>query len=77
MNNTAIFTAFLTNVAGVATPRARNELLSFVNTFASVLASSEKEIDSFVKATHAANSARAANARVLIPTSTIIALKAN
>ena len=76
MDDAAIFTAFLTNVAGVTTPRARNELLTFVNTFSMLLASTEKEIDSFVKATHASNSARAANGRILIPTGAIIALKA-
>ena len=41
-----------------------------------LLSSSEKEIDSFVKNTHAANSARANNQKILIPTGAVLALKA-
>ena len=76
MNDIPTFTNFLTNVAGVIVPRARNELLMFANTFRALLSSSEDELDRFVKDTHAANSARAANARILIPTQALIMLKA-
>ena len=68
MDDPALFTAFLTNVAGITNARSRNEMQSFTATFRMLLSSSENEIDSFVKNTHAANSARANNQRILIPT---------
>ena len=76
MDDPALFTAFLTNVAGITNARSRNEMQSFTATFRMLLSSSENEIDSFVKNTHAANSARANNQRILIPTGAVLALKA-
>ena len=76
MNDPAVYTAFLTNVAGVTVPRVRVELSDFANTFQTLLSCSEDELDAFVKDTHSSNSARAANSRILIPTRAIIAIKA-
>ena len=76
MDDPAVYTAFITNVAGVTTPRVRVELLDFANTFETLLSCSEDELDAFVKDTHTSNSARAANSRILIPTRAIIAIKA-
>ena len=75
MDDQNIFTAFVTNILGVGTPRVRNEITGFVSTFFDLLSSSESEIDNFVKTTHGANSARAANARTLIPPGVIQGLK--
>ena len=76
MNDPAQFTAFLTNLCGLTIDRARNEVTTFLNTFEDLLSTSEEEIDNFVKNTHAANSARAAAQRILIPTASIVTLKA-
>ena len=48
----------------------------FADTFEALLATSEKEFNAFVKNTHSSNSARANNAKVLIPTRAIISIKA-
>ena len=53
MDHEPTFTTFLTNVAGVTVPRARNELLTFATTFRTLLSSNEEELDRFVKDTHA------------------------
>ena len=76
MDDTALFQTFLQTVAGVTVARARNEIIQFVPNFRALLGSSEKEIDSFVKTTHSANSARNGNVKILIPTSTVLAMKA-
>ena len=76
MDDPVLYVNFLTNVAGVTVARAQNELLTFANTFCTLLSSNEKELEKFVKDTHASNSARANNARILIPTRSVIALKA-
>ena len=76
MDDNILFQTFITNVARVTVPRARNEILQFLPNFRSLLGTSEKEIDNFVKSTHSSNSARANNARILIPTTATLALKA-
>ena len=76
MDDQALYTNFLTNVAGVTVARAQNELLSFANTFRVLSSTSDKEIDTFVKNTHDLNSTRANNAKILIPTQAVMALKA-
>ena len=76
MDDNNLFEAFLANVAGVTVDRARNEILQFIPTFTALLGTSEREIDNFVKSTHSSNSARAANSRILIPTTAVITLKA-
>ena len=60
MDNVLTFTTFLRDVAGVNTLRVRNEIQSFLPTFASLLTTNDKELDEFVKNTHSANSARPA-----------------
>ena len=75
MDDPALYTNFITNVAGVTVARVRNELLSFANTFRVLSSTSDKEIDAFVKNTHDSNSARANNAKILIPTQAVMALK--
>ena len=76
MDDAAIFEAFLTNIGGINAARARNKLLQFAPSFRGLLSTSEKELNNFVKSTHAANSARADNRKILIPTAAVIALKA-
>ena len=76
MDDPVVYLNFITTVAGVTVARARNELLSFADTFRALLSSNENELDRFVKDTHASNSARANNAKILIPTQSVIALKA-
>ena len=76
MDDNNLFEAFLAKVAGVTVDRARDEILQFIPTFTALLSTSEKEIDNFVKSTHSSNSARAANSRILIPTTAVITLKA-
>ena len=76
MDNPALFSAFLINVAGLTAARPRNEFLQFADTFRALLGTSEKELDSFVKNTHSSNSARANNQKVLIPPGSVITLKA-
>ena len=60
----------------VNVPRTRNEILGFVNTFSALLATSDEEINEFVKNTHSSNSGRANNARILIPPNVPISFKA-
>ena len=76
MNNANEFTTFLTNLCGLTVLRARNETITFIDTFDALLSTSEDEIDNFVKNTHASNSARATAQRILIPSAAIIILKA-
>ena len=76
MTDQPVFDAFLTNICGLTVPRAKTEMLSFVDTFSALLTTTDLEIDNFVKNTHAANSARAAAAKILIPTAAMLALKA-
>ena len=76
MNDANEFTAFLTNLCGLTVLRARTEVITFIDTFDALLSTSEDEIDNFVKNTHAANSARAAAQRILIPSAAVITLKA-
>ena len=76
MDDPVIFETFLRTECGLTVARARNEMVTFVDSFTAVLSTSDNEIDSFVKNIHSSNSARNAVARILIPPSTVIALKA-
>ena len=60
----------------VNTPCVVNELLSFADTFLALLSASEKEFDSFIENTHASNSARETNAKILITSVAINLIKA-
>ena len=75
MNSQATFTAFLTNPLGITTARVKTEVSDFVQTFNDLLSTTEEEIDTFVKNVHGSNSARAGNAKILIPTSAVLGLK--
>ena len=76
MDDAVIFAAFLEKVCGLAVSRARTEVLTLVDTFRALLTTTDDEIDAFVKSTHSSNSARAAQARILIPSGAVLALKA-
>ena len=76
MDDPIIFTAFLQRLCGLTVARNRNEMVSFIDTFTALLSTSDTELDDFVKNTHATNSARAAAQKILIPTSTVVTLKA-
>ena len=75
MDDPGIFLNFLTNTCNVTVPRAQNEILGFLPDFRALLNTPESQIDEFVKNTHSSNSARAANARILVPSGAIILLK--
>ena len=76
MNDANKFTAFLTNLCGLTVIRARNETITFIDTFDALLSTSEEEINNFVKNSHASNSGRAAAQRICIPSAAVIVLKA-
>ena len=65
MNDPAIFSTFLQVRCGMIA-RVRTEFITFVDTFENLLTVTDADIDSFVKSTHAANTARTANAKILI-----------
>ena len=68
MNDPAIFTAFVTNTLGVDQAVVRALIHNFVATFEELLVVTDDDIDTFVKDTHSANSARSAAQRVQIGT---------
>ena len=73
MNDPAIFLNFLDNIPQVRP--ARQEIVTFVETFEDLLSSSDDEIDPFVKEVHASNSAMASNAKILIGSHVVLGLK--
>ena len=75
MDDPVIFLNYLTNTCNVTVPRAQNKILGFLPDFRALLNTPESQIDEFVKNTHSSNSARAANARILVPSGAIILLK--
>ena len=75
MNDAALFSTFLSGPLGLTVARTRNEVTDFIGTFNDLLSTSEKEIDDFVKTVHASNSARPANAKMVIKASVITGLK--
>ena len=76
MNDPNIFNALIQTTLGVAQVRVRQAIYEFVNTYSALLTVADDDIDNFVKMAHAANSGRAAAAKVLIPSSVVVALKA-
>ena len=76
MDDPAVFAAFVTNMLRVGVARVQNEIINFTNTFSDLLSNSEKDIDDFVTITHGSNSARANNAKIIIPPAAVTALKA-
>ena len=75
MNDPTIFANFLESVLQVRPARVRQEITSFIGTFEDLLSSSDDEIDAFVKEVHSGNSARASNAKLLISSNVVLALK--
>lgn len=75
MNDPAIFSTFLQVRCGMIA-RVRTEFITFVDTFENLLTVTDADIDSFVKSTHAANTARAANAKILISPNSALIIKA-
>ena len=75
MDDPAIFRAFIENVARITTNLVINEVSSFAPTFSALLASTETELNDFVRNTHAANSARTARTKILIPAGALIVLQ--
>ena len=75
MNDAALFSTFLSGPLGLTVARTRNEVTDFIGTFNDLLSTSEKEIDDFVKTVHASNSARPANAKMVIKASVFTGLK--
>ena len=72
----SFFANFVQNVLGVPTPWAQNTIIAFVSTFTDLLSATDEEINSFVTTTHSSNSARAANAKILIPSNVAVLLQA-
>ena len=76
MDDPATFMNFLTTRCGTINARSRNELVAFIPTFRSLLSVLDDDIAAFVKQTHAANTARGNNQRILISPATVLALQA-
>ena len=75
MDDENLFELFVQNTLSIISRRVRDEITSFVASFRDLLATSDDDIDNFVKETHSSNSARNANAKILIPASAVTALK--
>ena len=52
-----------------------NEIIRFIETFDDLLYSSDNDIETFLKEVHSSNSARSANARILISSNIVMGLK--
>ena len=76
MDDPALFEQFLTNLCGVTLPRVLNEVTGFIPSFRALLSSSNEDVQNFVTTTHASNSGRASNAKIVIPSGAILNLKA-
>ena len=76
MDDPVIYLHFLRNMLRLAPPRIVQEMVSFADTFCSLLSNSEKDFDEFVKRTHQSNSACTNNALILIPSTAILSIRA-
>lgn len=76
MDDPNIFTNFLNNVIGNTPARSTQAITNFITTFNDLLTTTESELDSFVKTTHDANSARTAQQKIIIQPQSVISLKA-
>ena len=61
MDDPALFQAFLTNIAQIATPRVRNTIIAYIDTFSALLSINDEELTQFVATTHSANRRGATN----------------
>ena len=75
MDYLPVFENFLLIQCALTVNHARGETFVFINSFTAPLATSDVDVDELVKITHAANSSRPANGKILIPASVIVALK--
>ena len=75
MDDPVLYEQFITTIVGITTPRVLREIITYANTFRALLSSTSKDFDSFIKNTHSSNSARAANAKILIPAGAVIILQ--
>ena len=75
MDQAPFFANFLQNILGVILNRTLNEITGFIETFDDLLSSSDNEIDTFLKEAHSSNSARSANARIIISSNVVMGLK--
>ena len=76
MDYLPVFENFLSTQFGLTVNFAKGETVGFFKSFTALLATFDAEIHDFVKITHATNSARPANAKILILAYAIVALKA-
>ena len=76
MDDLLVFENFLSTQCGLTVNRARDETVEFIHSFTTLLYTSDAEIDNFVKSTHATNSARPENGKVMIPIFVIFDFKA-
>ena len=71
MDDLSVFDNLLSTQCGLTLNHERDETVIFFNSFTALLVTSDVDIDEFVKITHATNSARPANRKIIIPASTI------
>ena len=76
MDDLPVFENFLSTQCCLTVNLTRDKTVGFFNSFTALIATSDAEIGGFVKITHATNSARPANGKILIPESAIVSLKA-
>ena len=76
MDDPAIFQQFLMNNGRLTVPRAQQELLGFINTFETLLTTTDEEIDSFMSTSHASNNAHSTNNKIIKPIGKILSSKA-
>ena len=74
MDDLPVFENLPSTKCGLTVNCARDETVVFVKKFTALLATSDAEIDDFVKIKHAMNSARPVKGKILIPASVIVAL---
>ena len=77
MDDFPVFENLLSSQRGLNVNHARYETAVFVNSFTALLATSDVEINDSVRITHATNSARPTNGKIMIPASVIVALEAS
>ena len=75
MNDLRVFENYLSTKCVLTINLARDEIVEFVNSFTALLDIYNAEIENLVKNTHATNSDRPSNGKILVPASTIFALK--
>ena len=71
MDDLPVFENPLTTKCALTTNYTRYETFGFVNSFTSLIATSDADINDFVKSMHATNSDRPANGKILIPASEV------